>query len=160
MLRTAAEVTGHTNANEKVLWQAYASWSQFAWLYLIGTVAAFRGLLLWRFDIPGWEFWLLGTGALLLCAALLRYWVQYAVTSHRVLVRNVFTGAMIETIELEQVQAVVVQQGLVAWWLGIGTLRIVSRDGDRVIRFRGIRDPESARNHIETVRLNLLFGRV
>jgi hypothetical protein len=138
---------------EKILWQAFASWNQFAWLYLVSLITALRGTILRLFDVPGWEMWFIGAVALVVCAAMLRYWVRYAVTSRRVVVTNALTGQELQSMALEDIGEITVEQGLVASFLGIGTLTIRSATSDHVVRFRGLHDPESARRHLQTVRL-------
>ncbi len=142
---------------EKVLWQAFASWNQFAWLYLVSVVAAFRGAVLRLFDLSGWEMWIIGAFALVALSALLRYWVRYTLTSHRLVVTNAFTGRELQAMALDEIEEARVEQGLVAWLLGIGTLVIRSSSGGQIIRLRGIHDPESALKHLETVRLREVY---
>jgi hypothetical protein len=146
------------NDREKVLWQAFASWNQFAWLYLVSLVAAFRGTILRLFDVSGWEMWIFGAFALVALSALLRYWVRYTVTTRRLVVTNAFTGRELQAIALDDIAEERVEQGLVGWLLGIGTLVIRSSNDGQIIRLRGIHDPESALKHLETVRLREVYG--
>lgn len=148
-----------TQQQEKILWQAYAAWNQFAWLYLVSLITALRGAVLKLFDVPGWEMWFIGAVALVVLAVVLRYWVRYAITSHRVVVRNVFTGQEIQSMDLEDIGEITVQQGMIASFLGIGTLVLRSARGDQVMRLRGIQDPEAAQHHLQTVRLGGRFCR-
>ena len=142
-----------SQGHEKILWQAYASWNQFAWLYLVSMITALRGALLRLFDVPGWEMWFIGAVALVICAILLRYWVRYTVTSERVVVTNAVTGRELESMALDNIGDVTVEQGVIASCLGIGTLIIRSASSDHVVRFRGLHDPESARQHLQAVRV-------
>jgi len=139
--------------NEKILWQAYASWNQFAWLYLISLITALRGAILKLFSVPGWEAWFIGAVALVVCSIVLRYWVRYAITSRRVVITNVFTGQEIQAIALEDIGDISVQQGLIARFLGIGTLVLRSVRGDQVMLLRGIQEPETAQSQLQAVRL-------
>jgi hypothetical protein len=148
----ASETAMSSHDREKVLWQTYTSWNQFAWLYLVGLIAAFRGALLWSSDLSGWEMWIIGAVALIALSGFLRYWVRYTVTSHRVVVTNAFTGREIQAMALVEIGDATVEQELAASLLGIGTLVIRSSSGDQVIRLRGIHDPDSAVKHLETVR--------
>jgi hypothetical protein len=144
-------------AEEPVLWQTYVSWNQFAWLYLVGLFAALRGALLWQAAIPGWEMWVIGAVALVVVALVLRYWVRYAATSQRVLIKNAFTGREIQVMAIENISEATVKQGLIAWLLGIGTIVFKSTRGDEVMRFRGVSDPELTLQQIQTVRRRRIF---
>lgn len=140
-----------SQADERVLWKAYPSWSQFAWLYFMSFLTASRGLLFFKFQIAGWELWLGGAGLLLVCAAALRRWAQYSITTDRVLVRNGYTGHEIEAVPLDRIEAVVLRQGPIAQWMGIGTLVIRTTGGGQV-RLRGIKDPEVIRTRLQALR--------
>lgn len=157
--RSVIEMAATVQEHEKILWEAYASWNQFAWLYLVSLITALRGTILKLFDVPGWEMWFIGAVALVICAVVLRYWVRYAITSHRVVVTNVFTGQEIQSMDLEDIGEFTVQQGLIASVLGIGTLVLHSAVGDQVMRLRGVHDPETAQKHLQAVRLGGRFWR-
>ena len=56
------------STDDRIIWQGYPAWSKFAWLYLVSFVAGSRGLrILWQ-GATGWEGWLAGALALLVCA--------------------------------------------------------------------------------------------
>jgi len=145
-------MTGPSKSNETVVWTAYPSWGQFAWLYLISLLAGFRGLLYLLFDLAGWEGWVGGAAALLVCAALLRRWARYTFTSSRVVVSNGYTGREIQSVALDDIKEITVRQGPVARLLGIGTVVIRSLSGEKVLRLRGIKDPESVKGRIQKMR--------
>ena len=151
------EMIESAQAKEPLLWQTYVSWNQFAWLYLVSLFTALRGALLWQAAIPGWEMWVMGAVALVVVAGVLRYWVRYVATSQRVLIKNAFTGREIQTMAIENISEVTVKQGLIAWLLGIGTIVFKSTRGDEVMQFRGVRDPQSTLQHIQTVRRRRIF---
>ena len=144
-------------AEEPVLWQTYVSWNQFAWLYLVSLFTALRGALLWQAAIPGWEMWVIGAVALVIVTLALRYWVRYVATSQRVLIKNAFTGREIQAMAIENISEATINQGPIAWLLGIGTIVFKSTRGDEVMQFRGVRDPESTLQHIQTVRRRRIF---
>jgi hypothetical protein len=144
-------------AEEPVLWQTYVSWNQFAWLYLVSLFTALRGALLWQAAIPGWEMWVIGAVALVVVTLVLRYWVRYVATSQRLLIKNAFTGREIQAMAIENISEATINQGPIAWLLGIGTIVFKSTRGDEVMRFRGVRDPESTLQHIQTVRRKRIF---
>ncbi|MBM4133548.1 MAG: PH domain-containing protein [Nitrospira sp.] len=135
---------------ETVKWQAYPSWGQFAWLYFMSLLTALRGLLLLQFALPGWSLWLGGAVALLGCAACLRRWAKYSLTASRVMVTNGYTGRVLDSVAIEQIEELTIRQGPLAQWMGIGTLAI--RTGGGQIRLRGINDPEAVRNRLEAMR--------
>lgn len=142
---------------EPVLWQTYVSWNQFAWLYVMSLIAALRGALLWQAALPGSALWVIGAVALVVMALALRYWVRYEATSQRVLIKNAFTGREIQTMAIENITATTIKQGLMARLLGIGTIVFTSTRSDEVMQFRGVRDPESTLQHIQTVRRKRIF---
>lgn len=142
---------------EPQVWQTYVSWNQFAWLYLVSLFTALRGVLLWQATIPGGKIWMIGAGALVALALVLRYWVRYVATSQRVLIKNGFTGREIQAMAWEHVSEISIKQGLIAWILGIGTIVFKSTQNDEVMRFRGIGDPETTLRHIQTVRRRRIF---
>ena len=143
--------------DEPVLWQTYVSWNQFAWLYLVSLFTVLRGALLWQAAIPGGGMWVLGAVVLVIVALVLRYWVRYVATAQRVLIKNAFTGHEIQTMAIEDISEVTIKQGLIAWLLGIGTIVFKSTRSDEVMQFRGVRDPESTLQHIQTVRRRRIF---
>lgn len=144
--------SGPPPESEPVLWEAYPSWGQFAWLYLMAGLSGARGLLFWRFQAAGGEVWLGGAAALLVCAAVLRRWAKYTLTSTRLVVRNGYTGRVIHAIELERIGDISVKQGPVADTLGIGTVVVRAAGEDRVIRLRGIKEPEFVKDRLERAR--------
>lgn len=152
-----AGVITTAEAEEPVLWQAYVSWNQFAWLYLVSLFTALRGALLWQAAIPGGEMWLMGAVALVVLAVFLRYWARYEATSQRLLIKNAFTGREIQAMAWEYVSDMTIKQGLIGWALGIGTIVFKSTRGDEVMQFRGVREPESTLQHIQTVRRRRIF---
>jgi hypothetical protein len=152
-----AEMITKAETNEPVLWQTYVSWNQFAWLYLASLIAVLRGALLWQAATPGSELWVIGAVALVVVALALRYWVRYAATSQRMLIKNAFTGREIQAMAIENIGATTIKQGQIAWLLGIGTIVFTSTGGDEVLQFRGVRDPESTLQHIQTVRRRRIF---
>lgn len=139
------------SGQERVMWESYPSWRQFSWLYLISLLVAWRAVLFKRFDLPGWEAWLAGALVLLACAAILRRWAHYELTSTRIIVRNGYTGREIGAIGLERIRDVEVWRGPVARLLGIGTL-VIKADGERALRLRGLADPDVVKTRIDAVR--------
>lgn len=144
--------TGH----ERIVWESYPSWRQFSWLYLISLLVAWRAVLFRRFDLPGWEAWLGGALALLVCAAILRRWAHYELTPARVIVRNGYTGREIGAIGLERIREVEIRRGPIAKLLGIGTL-VIKSDGERALRLRGVADPDVVKTRIDAIRATHVF---
>ena len=73
------------------------------------------------------------------------------------LIKNAFTGREIQAMAIENISATTIEQGLIARLLGIGTIVFTSTRGDEVMQFRGVRDPESTLQQIQTVRRRRIF---
>lgn len=137
---------------ERVRWCAYPSWAHFVWLYAFSLMAGGRGLLMLRQGMSGWAIWLGGAMALLACAAMLRRWARYSVTSDRVIVRNGYTGREIQALPVDDLSEITVMQGPLARWFDIGTVVLRSVDGDRTICLRGVREPDVIKARLEALR--------
>ncbi len=135
----------------RVVWEAFPSWAQFTWLYLLSALTALRGGIFFRFGVDGWEMWMVGATVLVACAGILRRWAHYELTSEHVTVRNGYTGREIQSIPLNDIGQVTVRQGIVAEFFGIGTVVIRSQRAERVLSFRGVSDPEDVRLRIEAL---------
>ena len=127
---------------ERMLWEGFPSWAQFSWLYFFAIWSGLRGAILIRSNVVGWELWLLGAILLLGLVVFLRYWARYVVTSKGIHLRNGYTGRDIERMSLDRITAVEVSQGPIATFLSIGTVVIHEMATDRIIRFRGVKDPD------------------
>jgi membrane protein YdbS with pleckstrin-like domain len=138
----------------RVVWEAYPSWAQFAWLYLLSAVSALRAALFFKFGVGGWEMWVLGSGILLICAAILRRWAHYELTRDEIMVRNGYTGREIQSVPLNDVGEVDVQQGVIADFLGIGRVVVRPRSHDRLLSLRGVSDPEEIKIRIKAMAWN------
>jgi len=134
-----------------VVWEAYPSWAQFSWLYLMSALSALRAAMFHRFGVGGWELWVMGAIILLACAAIVRQWAHYELTREQLLVRNGYTGRVIQSIPLSHIRDVTMRQGLVAQYFGIATLMIHSRTSDQTLSLRGLCDPEQVKIRIETL---------
>jgi membrane protein YdbS with pleckstrin-like domain len=139
-------------SHEQIVWASYPAWSHFSWLYLFTAFTALRGALLVKFGLPGSEVWFGGAVLLLICVALLRRWAFYVMTRTKVVVRNGYTGHDMDSVEHQDIKSFSIHQGPIARFLGIGTLVIHTADDDRVIRFRGIKDPEIVKTKLEALR--------
>ena len=142
---------GQLPAGETERWSAYPSWRQFTWLYFFSLMACLRGWLPLRFGVSGGEVWVAGAAILLVCAATLRHWAQYRLTSLRIIVRNGYTGRQIHAMAISDIREVTITQGPFAQFMGIGTLVLHSLSGDRLLSLRGIRDPEVLKTRIEAL---------
>jgi hypothetical protein len=136
---------------QQVVWEAFPSWAHFTWLYLLSALSALRGALFYRFSVGGWEMWVTGAGILLACVAVLRHWAHYEVTKDRITVQNHYTGREIQSIPLNEVENVVVQQGVVAHFFGIGTVLVRARSSGRLLLLRGVSDPEELKIRLEAL---------
>ena len=138
--------------DETVRWSAYPSWAHFTWLYCFCLVALGRTLLALWWGMSGWEVWLGGAMTLLLCVVVLRRWAQYCITSRRVIVKNGYTGRDLQVLALDDIADVTVNQGPIAQFFDIGTIVITSASGDRVLSFRGVREPEVVKTRIDALK--------
>ena len=136
---------------EAVRWSAYPSWAQFIWLYLFIALACVRAGLAWRLGIPGWSGWLIGAALLVICVAILRHWARYVLTSDRVVIRNGLTGRDIDAVAFADITDASVHQGPIARLSGIGTVYVRAADG-RLLRFRGVRDPDAVKTRLDALR--------
>jgi membrane protein YdbS with pleckstrin-like domain len=140
------------STNDTISWQAYPSWNQFAWLYIFSLAAGSRGLRnLWQGE-AGWEVWLGGAVALLVCAAGLRQWAQYLLTSTRVIVRNGYTGKNIQEMALDDIREITLSQGPLARFFNIGTLTIHPKSESRPLLLQGVHNPEVLKTRLEARR--------
>ena len=105
---------------------------------MVSLTASSRGLrILWQ-GVSGWEIWSSGAVALLRCAACLRRWAQYLLTSNRVVIRNGYSGRDIETITVDDIAEITLSQDPIARFFNIGTLVIHSQSGSRPLLLQGI----------------------
>lgn len=140
------------STHDRIIWQGYPAWSKFAWLYLVSVAAGSRGLrILWQ-GATGWESWLAGALALLVCAACLRRWAQYLIISTRVVMRNGYTGKDIQTIKIEDIAEITLSQGPIARFFNIGTLVVHSKSDSSPLLLQGLRDPEIIKTRLEACR--------
>jgi membrane protein YdbS with pleckstrin-like domain len=114
-------------------------------------MSGLRGWLILRLGVSGGELWVAVAAILLVCAAILRHWAQYSLTSHRVIVRNWYTGREIQAMAISDIREVTIMQGPLAQFMGIGTLVLQSMSGDRLLSLRGISDPEVIKTRIEAL---------
>jgi len=145
------EVAGQLLAGETVRWSAYPSWKQFMWLYFLSLMSGLRGGFYLWFGVTGGEVWVAGAAILLVCAAILRHWAQYRLTSQRVIMRNGYTGREIQAMAISDIREVTITQGPLAQFMGIGTLVLHSMSGDRLLLLRGISDPEVIKTRVEAL---------
>jgi hypothetical protein len=141
MMRTL-HLVEQADVEQRAVWRAFPSWAHFSWLYLLSALSALRGVLLYKF----------GAGALLLaCAAALRHWARYELTRDRLTIQNYYTGREIHSIRLHEVENVIVQQGMVACFFGIGMVLVRARGSDRLLSLRGVSDLEELKIRIEAL---------
>ena len=138
--------------DEIVRWSAYPSWAHFTWLYCFSLVAVGRTLLALWWGMSGWEAWLGGATALLLCIVALRRWAQYRITSRRVIVMSGYTGRDIQALALDDIADVTITQGPIAEFFDIGTVVIKSASGYQVLSLRGVREPEVIKTRIDALK--------
>lgn len=138
-------------AGETERWTAYPSWRRFTWLYFLTLMSGLRGWLFLRFGVSGGGVWVAVAAILLVCAAILRHWAQYSLTSHRVIVRNWYTGRESHAMAISDIREVTIAQGLLAQFMGIGIFVLHSMSGERLLSLSGISDPEVIKTRIEAL---------
>jgi len=143
---------GLETSREVLRWEAYPSWAQFTWLYFFSLMAGLRGGLFLWLGVSGGKAWLGGAAILLVCAAFLRRWARYLLTSCRIIVQNGYTGREIQAVPINDIREVTIKQGPLARIMGIGTVVIRSAEGDREVALQGIRDPEVLQRRIQALR--------
>lgn len=94
-----------------------------------------------------------GATALLVCAATLRRWAQYSVTSYRVIVSNGCTGREIQTLPLDDLSEIVILRDPIAQFFNTGTIVLQSISGDSTLSLRGVRNPKVIKTRIEALRM-------
>jgi hypothetical protein len=114
-------------------------------------MSGLRGWLILRLGVSGGELWVAVAAILLVCAAILRHWAQYSLTSHRVIVRNWYTGREIHAMAISDIREVTIAQGLLAQFMGIGIFVLHSMSGERLLSLSGISDPEVIKTRIEAL---------
>jgi hypothetical protein len=145
------DMAGRLSAGETEKWSSYPSWRQFTWLYFLSLMSGLRGWLILRIGVSGGEGWVAGAAILLVCAAILRHWAQYSLTSQRVIMRSGYTGREIQAMAISDIREVSIMQGPLAQFMGIGTLVLQSMSGDRLLSLRGVSDPEVIKTRIEAL---------
>lgn len=148
---TTLHLVKNTEAEQHAVWEAFPSWAHFMWLYFLSALSALRGALFFRFEVGGWEMWVMGAGILLTCVAVLRHWAHYELMLDRITVRNHYTGREIHSLPLSAVGEVEVRQGPVADFFGIGTVLIHARSSDRLVTLRGVKEPEEVKIRLEAL---------
>ena len=133
-------------------WSAFPSWKHFIWLYMFTAMAGVRGFILLRSETSGWEFWFGGAALLLVCVGTLRRWARYILTPHRLIVRNGYTGREIETLPLDRITDVTIEQGPVARFFDIGTVVLRTHTDDPGVVLRGVPEPEVLKIRIDALK--------
>ena len=95
--------------------------------------------------------WIGGAAILLVCVVILRRWAKYILTSHRVIVKNGYTGREIHAMAINDIREVTIKQGPIAQFMDIGTLVLHSLSGDRLLTLRGVSDPKVIKTRIEAL---------
>ncbi|HET6675452.1 MAG TPA: PH domain-containing protein [Nitrospiraceae bacterium] len=138
--------------SEPVRWNAFPSWKQFSWLFLFGIIAGLRAFMLVWSGEAGWAVWAAGSATLFLIIAALRNWAHYVVTSSRVIVRNGYTGKDIETLRIDELGDLSIEQGPVGRVFDIGTIVLRDRSGAQTLLLRGVTEPNVIRTRIDALR--------
>jgi membrane protein YdbS with pleckstrin-like domain len=140
------------DSEEPERWSAFPSWKHFIWLYMFSAVAGGRGFILLRSETSGWEFWFGGAALLLVCVGSLRRWARYILTPYRVIIRNGYTGREIESLAVDRIRNVTIEQGPVARFFDIGTVVLRTSTDDPDLMLRGVPEPDALKVRINALR--------
>lgn len=135
----------------RIVWEAFPSWFQFGWLFLMSFLAGIRGGVLIRLDLPGWENWIGASLALIACAGLLRRWIYYVLTPRRLSIKNGYSDRVIAFFELDRIHRILILQGPIAKFFEIGTLEVYGDNKERVLQIRGVSHPHVLKARIQTL---------
>lgn len=135
----------------RIVWEAFPSWYQFGWLFLMSFLAGIRGGVLIRLDLPGWENWIGASLALIACAGLLRRWIYYVLTPRRLSIKNGYNDRVIAGLDLDRIQQIRILQGPIASFFEIGTLEVRGDHQDQVFLMKGVRNPQVVKTRIQAL---------
>ncbi|MEE8613350.1 MAG: PH domain-containing protein [Nitrospirales bacterium] len=135
----------------RIIWEAFPSWYQFGWLFLISFLTGVRGGVLYRLGLPGWEDWIWGSLALIACAGLLRRWIYYVLTPRRLSIKNGYSDRVIAALDLDQIHRILILQGPIASFFEIGTLEVRGDHEDQILLMKGVRNPQVVKTRIQAL---------
>lgn len=151
-------VERHLLPGERVVYRTRLHWVIFAKPALLALVgAAIAGLLWYVAAEPPW-LWM--TGAAVMIVGLLGCLIrlvelmtsEFAVTTTRLILKIGLISRHTTEILLTKVEAIAVDQGLLARMLNFGDLTVTGTGGAREV-FPGVRDPIGLRNHVQQASL-------
>jgi membrane protein YdbS with pleckstrin-like domain len=151
-------VERHLLPGERIVYRTRLHWVIFAKPALLALLGiAIAGLLWYVGAEPPW-LWMVGGGVALLglLGCLVRFvemmTSEFAVTTTRLVLKIGLISRHTTEILLTKVEAIAVDQGLLARVLNFGDLTVTGTGGAREV-FPGVRDPIGLRNHLQQASL-------
>jgi len=150
-------VERHLLPGERVIYRTRVHWIIFARSAGITLAGLAATLLLLRVPDPPW-LWVLGAAIAAIGAVgwVVRYvelmTSEFAVTSTRLILKVGLISRHTSELLLSKVEAIAVDQGLLARMLGYGDITVTGTGGAREV-FRRVRDPIGLRNHVQQASL-------
>ena len=150
-------VERHLLPGERVIYRTRVHWIIFARPAALTIVGLVVTLLLLRVPDPPWLWWL---GAVIAAVGLAGVTVRYielmtsefAVTTTRRILKEGLISRHTSELLLSKVEALAVDQGLLARVLGYGDITVSGTGGAREV-FPRVRDPIGLRNHVQQASL-------
>ena len=151
-------VERHLLPGERIVYRTRLHWVIFAKAATLALVGiAIAGLLWYAAAEPPW-LWMIGGGVALVgfIGCLVRFvemmTSEFAVTTTRLVLKTGLISRHTTEILLTKVEAIAVDQGLLARVLNFGDLTVTGTGGAREV-FPGVRDPIGLRNHVQQASL-------
>ena len=122
----------HLLDGERIVYRARLHWTIFLKAILVTLLGIALGIVLYIYEPPYWYIGaaLAGLGLLLAISPFIRYTsTEYAVTNKRLLSKVGFVERESDETLLSKIEAVAVDQGILARMLGFGTLTITGTGG-------------------------------
>jgi uncharacterized membrane protein YdbT with pleckstrin-like domain len=151
-------VERHLLPGERIVYRTRLHWVIFTKPAMLALVGIAIGGLLWYVAAePPW-LWMIGGGVALLglIGCVIRFiemmTSEFAVTTTRLVLKIGLISRHTTEILLTKVEAIAVDQGLLARVLNFGDLTVTGTGGAREV-FPGVRDPIGLRNHVQQASL-------
>ena len=151
-------VERHLLPGERIVYRTRLHWVIFAKPAMLALAGIVIAGLLWSVAAePSW-LWMIGGGVALLGlgGCLVRFvemmTSEFAVTTTRLVLKVGLISRHTTEILLAKVEAIAVDQGLLARVLNFGDLTVTGTGGAREV-FPGVRDPIGLRNHVQQASL-------
>ena len=151
-------VERHLLPGERIVYRTRLHWVIFAKPAMLALVGIAIGGVLWYVAAEPTWLWMIGGGVafLGLLGCLVRFvemmTSEFAVTTTRLVLKIGLISRHTTEILLTKVEAIAIDQGLLARLLNFGDLTVTGTGGAREV-FPGVRDPVGLRNHVQQASL-------